>query len=432
MFKVLILAYYFPPLGMSGVQRTLKFAKYMSDYNWKPTVITTGKTGYFAHDTSLLKEAEESDIEIIRTDSYDPNALLAKQGTIKMPNEKVRKTLSSISKTIFIPDNKLSWSKRAYETAKELLSKEKFDIIYVTVPPFSAFMTAAKLRKEFNIPLFVDYRDLWYGNQYAFYPTFYHKAKHKALETECLRVADKIIAVNRRVKEKLLTTYNFLNHDEVEIIPHGYDSADFKEIKLTEKQSRVNANKIRLTYSGIFYESVTPKHFLKAFKKLTIDRPDVAANYELHFVGYLRNENLRLIQKLKLKEYVFDQGYLDHKDAVRKLMESDVLWMTLGNNDDMQNVTPGKLYEYFGTRKPVLALVPDGASANSAREYGASFVCKPDDIEGIISALVSIHDKFIRKTLPTPNEDFVLSHDRKELTNKLVKSFQFYLEETTS
>lgn len=428
MFKVLILAYYFPPMGMSGVQRTLKFAKYMSKFNWQPTVITTGKTGYFAHDLSLMKEAMEAEIEIIRTDAYDPNSLLSKQGTIKMPNENVRKVLSAVSKTFFIPDNKISWANRAYKTAKDLLQKDKFDVLFVSAPPFSAFIAAAKLKKEFRIPLIVDYRDLWFGNQFSFYPTFYHKAKHKSLEGEALRAADKIIAVNRKIKEKLLTTYNFLRHEDVVILPHGYDKEDFKNLKAAAEENH-NNRKIKLIYTGIFYENITPKYFLKAFKKLTIERPDIAAKYELHFVGHLRNENKRMIQNLKLKEYVHDHGYLDHKDVLRKLMESDILWMMLGNKAEMSTVTAGKLFEYFGTRKPILACVPEGASKMAAEEYGASFITPPDDIPAIVSALVEIHNRFNSNDLPTPNEYFILHHDREDLTEKLVKNFQFFLEE---
>jgi hypothetical protein len=117
MFKVLVLAYYFPPMGLSGVQRTLKFVKYLKNFNWEPTVITAGDVGYYAHDYSLLKEAETAGIRIIRTEANDPNSLLSRFGTIKPPSELVRKILNRLGQTFFIPDNKLSWSKKAYKKA---------------------------------------------------------------------------------------------------------------------------------------------------------------------------------------------------------------------------------------------------------------------------------------------------------------------------
>ncbi|MEK6553014.1 MAG: glycosyltransferase, partial [Bacteroidota bacterium] len=262
-----------------------------------------------------------------------------------MPQEFLRKILSRISKAIFIPDNKKSWARKAYKVAKELLQKEKFDIIYVTIPPFSSFVYAAKLKKEFGIPLFVDYRDLWFGNHFAFYPTLYHRYKHKKLEYKSLRLADKVIAINRKIKEKLLLTYPFLSFNDVMIIPHGFDPADFEYNKDKVEQSQ----KMRLTYAGIFYENITPEYFLKAFKQLSIERPDIAANIELEFIGHLRKENNRLISELGINEFVRDHGYLDHNETVKRLKASDVLWMMIGNIQNADTISTSKLYEYIGT-----------------------------------------------------------------------------------
>jgi glycosyltransferase involved in cell wall biosynthesis len=425
MFKVLVISYYFPPMGLSGVQRTLKFTKYMSKYNWKPTVITSGNTGYYAHDEYLLREAENADIEIIRTEGKDPNSILSRYGTIKMPRESIRKLLGKISKAIFIPDNKKSWAKHAYEKAKEILEKESFDIIFVSIPPFSAFDMAAKLKKEFSIPLFVDYRDLWTGNQFAYYPTPYHKSKHKKLEDAALRVADRIIVVNRRIKEELLQNFQFLKFEDVSIIPHGFDPADFDNLEPDPKAN----SKIKITYSGIFYENITPKYFLNAFKKITLERPDVAANIELHFVGLFRKENLNLVKKLKLESFVHIHGYLNHRESLKKIISSDILWLTISNTQNMDKVSAGKLFEYFGTRKPVIAAVPDGASKTAALEYGASFIADPKNVEAIKDTVVKVHDLYHEDKLPVPNEEFVLGHNRETLTERLTKEFQFNLKE---
>src|SRR5512140_1822224 len=102
--KVLIIAYYFPPMGLSGVQRTVKFAKYLPKYGWKPTVLTVEPTGYYAFDETLLKEAEEAGVKIVRTRSYDVNRLLRKHGVIKMPSEMMRKVLQFFGDLFFIPD----------------------------------------------------------------------------------------------------------------------------------------------------------------------------------------------------------------------------------------------------------------------------------------------------------------------------------------
>jgi glycosyltransferase involved in cell wall biosynthesis len=423
MFKVLVIAYYFPPLGLSGVQRTLKFTKYMSHFGWEPTVITTGNAAYFAHDFSLLKEAESAGIKIMRTEAFDVNSVLGKQfETVSMPREFVRKLLSSISKTVFIPDNKKSWAKKAFKMAREILQKEKFDTIFVSIPPFSSFSYAAKLKKEFNISLFVDYRDLWYGNHFAFYPTPYHKYKHKKLEYTALRQVDKVVAVNRRVKEKLILTYPFLSYNDVMIVPHGFDPEDF-----TVEPEKRSSFKMKLTYAGIFYESITPAYLLKAFKQLSAERPDVAADIELEFIGHLRKENKKLITELGLNEFVHDLGYLDHIETVKHLKNSDVLWLMLGKMPNADTVTPGKLMEYFGARKPILGCVVDGATKTALQEYGAAFITSPEDVQEIKNTLIMIHELHKKGNLPKPNEEFILKHDRSLLTEQLVKAFQFYL-----
>lgn len=423
MFKVLVIAYYFPPMGLSGVQRTLKFVKYMKKYGWEPIVLTTAQTGYFAHDNSLLKEAENSGIKIVRVGGKDINSRLSGKGTVKMPAEVIRKILSRLSYSLFIPDNKISWTRNAIVKAREILKSEDIEMIFVSGPPFSSFIMAADLKEEFNLPLIVDYRDLWYGSQFAFYPTPIHKYLHKKKEYRVLKAADKIVTTNRKVKEKILSYYKFLTFEDIYIISHGYDPQDFENL-VPEKK---NNQKMILTYSGIFYEFITPKYLLKAFKKLSIERPDIAANIELHFVGILRKENERLIKKLDLQSFIKQFGYLDHRDALVKVISSDVLWLMVGRARNVETHSAGKLYEYFGSRKPILACLPDGALKSAAEEYGAGIITEPDNIEQIKNALLTIFELYKNGNLPVPNEEFVEKHRRDYLTELLTKQFQFLI-----
>ncbi len=422
MFKVLVIAYYYPPMGLSGVQRTMKFTKYMPQFNWEPTVITTGKTGYYAHDLTLLEEAEKAGVIIKRTEAFDPQSLLKRKGTMKMPPEIVRKILSRVSKTFFIPDNKKFWSLKAYNFAASILRQEHFDVIFVSGPPFSSFITAAKLRERFNVPLIIDYRDAWTGNQFAFNPTPYHSWKHKKLEDKVLRKADKVIVVNRLIKENLLKKFPFLTFNDVLILPHGFDPEDYRDVEPVYGEK----NKCKILYSGIFYESITPKYLLKAFKELSVERPDIATNIELQFAGLFRRENQKLVARLGLQHFVKEFGYLNHKETVRRILSADVLWVMLSNKR-MAAVTPGKLFEYFGSKKPVLATVPNGVAKMAAEKYGASFITPPDDIKAIKNMLIQIDKRFREGTLPAPNEKFIEEHNRLTLTEKLTKEFQFYL-----
>lgn len=425
MFKVLVIAYYFPPLGLSGVQRTLKFVKYMSPHGWQPTVVTTGDIAYYAHDKSLQTELDELGIRVIRTSSFDPNAILSKFGTVKMPDERIRKILNLISQTIFIPDNKISWAKKAFDTVSEILSKEKFDLIFVSAPPFSAFRISAKLKKKFDIPLVVDYRDLWYKSYFAFYPTLLHSFLHKRMEYSSLKAADKVIVTNRKIKEKLLNFYKFLTFADVVIIPHGFDPEDFSHIKPVPKTT----DKMIITYSGVFLEYNTPKYFLKGFKLLTVERPDIASKIELHFVGHLRKENKNLIKQLKLEEFIKDFGYMNHDEAVRKVISSDVLWFMIGRKRNIDAILPGKMFEYFGSGKPVIACVPEGAAKSAASEYGASFITEPDNINEIKDIIFKVYQLYLQKQLPAPDMSFIEKHRRDYLTGILIKQFQLLIKE---
>ncbi|MEE9431669.1 MAG: glycosyltransferase [Melioribacteraceae bacterium] len=423
MFKVLVIAYYYPPLGLSGVQRTLKFTKYMQQFGWKPTVITTGKMAYFAHDQSLLQEAEQANIEIVRTESLNPSSLLRNKGTVKMPSSFLMKIFSRVSKTFFIPDNKIFWSSKAIRTARKVLKKHKFDAIYVSAPPFSTIEKAILLKKEFNIPLFVDYRDAWLTNQFRFYPTPVHKYMNKRLEDKTLRNVDRTLVVNRAVKEDLMNEYKFLSFNDVEILTHGFDPEDFIGV---EPLPRTN-DKLIIMYSGIFYEGITPKYFLKAFKKLTLENPDVASNIELHFVGHFKSENRRIVKRLKLQSFVKEIGYLTHKDSVKRIISSDILWLMLPNDEKMSNVTPGKIFEYFGTQKPILACLSEGISKSIISDYGASFITKPNDVEEIKNTFLKMHKLFLANELPKPKLEYVDLFNRIKLTKDLTKIFQFYL-----
>jgi len=404
-------------MGLSGVQRTLKFVKYLKNYNWEPTVITTGKVAYFAHDDSLQKELAETGVRVIRVAGSDPNSILSKKGTVKLPSEFIRNTFNKLSQIFFIPDNKNSWSKKAFKKATELIASEHFDCVFITGPPFSQFDAFSSLKKKYNIPIVLDYRDLWYESYFAFYPTPFHKRVHKKKEYQALKAADLIIVTNRKLKEKLLSSFQFLTFNDIVIIPHGYDIQDFEGISAQPKPQ----NKMVLMYSGIFMVYSTPKYFLKAFKQLSIERTDIASNIELQFVGFLREENKKLIRKLNLQTFVKDHGYVSHTESISKLKSADVLWFMVGKRKNIEAILPGKVYEYIGSKKPLIASVPDGAAKLAVTEYKASFITEPDNIEQIKNTIIEVYKLYKEGNLPVPDENFVEGFRRDILTEQLAK-----------
>ncbi|HEV8539138.1 MAG TPA: glycosyltransferase [Bacteroidota bacterium] len=417
--NVFVVAYYFPPMGLSGVQRTLKFVKYLPQFGWQPTVLTVTPTGYFAQDYTLLEEINPLHIEIRRVGSLDPNRLFRKKGVVKMPSERLRKVFTYVSDMFFIPDNKIGWKRKALNAAEEMFARNKFEVIFATAPPFTDFLIGMELSKKFKIPLVVDYRDPWLEYPFKYYPTSLHKWRNFVLESSVLHAASRIIATNRRVKEMILQRHKFLNYKDVTILPQGFDPQDF-----CLAPGQVKSNKFKITHAGVFYGDRTPKYFLQALKKVVTERPDIGKQLEACFIGNIHDEHLKLIKSLHLEEYVVTTGYLDHARCVQHLMTSDVLWLMLKNDSQ----SPGKLYEYFGARKPILACIPDGFLRQTIEEAEAGIIVLPDGVEGITRALLTFYEQYKTQTLPRPSEDIVKKYDRVELTDELSKIFGFLVE----
>ncbi len=423
--KVLVIAYYFPPMGLSGVQRTLKFVKYLPQYDWEPTVLTVTPTAYYALDYGMLRELNDNDIRTVRTNSIDPTRLFEAGKPVKMPHEKLRNLLSAISQAVFIPDNKVGWKREAVKAARKLMRDEQFDAILSTAPPYTCHLIGAELSKEFRLPLIVDYRDAWVDNPLHFYLTPFHRMIHQKLERRVLRASSRVITINRRIKELMIRRYRFLGYNDIAIIPQGYDPADFV---IEETLKLPFSDRMRITYSGTFYRNRTPKHFLRALSELFKEHPEYRKKIEAVFIGTFRKENLALVESLGLQDVVKVFGYLDHKSAIRYLITSDILWMTIGNGKGEDMISTGKLFEYIGSRKPILGLVPDGVARNTILESGVGKVVNPDDVPGIKRALTEYYGLWEKNELPEIDPDFARNFDRIKLTGDLARELSSQLD----
>jgi len=423
--RVLIIAYYFPPMGLSGVQRTLKFAKYLPPLGWKPTVLTVTPTGYFAQDESLLGEVESAGIEVIRTGSLDPTRAFSKRNNapvvVKMPSEPFRKLLNITSQIFFIPDNKIGWKRRALRAALAFMEREKVDLIFATAPPYTDFLIGAELQRKTGIPLVVDYRDAWYDNPYHFYFTPLHRYLHARLEKRVLRAANKIITINRRIKELLLRRYRFLRYDDVLIVPQGYDPSDFN----VDSEALPRTPKMRFTYAGTFIDKRSPKFFLRALKNALARTPEMRGNIEACFLGNFREENRKLVTALGLEDVVNVVGYKGHAETARYLLASDVLWLIIGEGKGEDMMSTGKLFDYIGARKPILGCVPEGVARTVIRESKAGNVTSPYDEHEIEQAIQKLYRDWKSGALPVPDSAFTQKYRRDILTAELARIFEF-------
>ncbi len=418
--NVLVIAYYFPPMGLSGVQRTVKFVKYLRDHGWYPVVLTVAPGGYYAYDRSLLQEVEEAGVDIVRTGSFDPTRLYKPGKAVKLPRESLRKLMNRISQTIFIPDNKIGWKKKAVKKALEIKDKYNFELIFSTAPPFTDHVIGRDISRELKLPLVLDYRDAWLDYQFAFYLTPFHRYLHYRIEKSCVRAASMVAVVNRKIKIKILEKYPFLHYNDVHIIPQGYDPADFTVNSLP---SLPDSHTMRVTYTGTFIEDITPVPLLRALAKIFNENPKLKGRIKLTFAGLFRKRDKRLIRKLGLQNDVELPGYIDHRSCTQLMMNSDVLFITLGKKKNRDHVTMGKLYDYFGARKPILAALPEGVAAQAVKETDAGVVTDPENVDEIADALLKYFDKFRRRELQPVPESAVEKYDRTKLTGELANIF---------
>lgn len=419
MFKVLVIVFDFPPVGLSGVQRTLKFVKYMPQFSWQPTVVTNSKIKHFAIDKSLLDELQNSAIRIIRVPELGSDLKSKNFSNRKISGEFFRRLWSKVEQTFFFPDKKKSWVNSASKVIDDLLAKETFNAIFISGPPFSLFKLVSALKIKFRIPIIIDYRELWYKGYTSFYPTLIHKKINKIIEYKALKAADGIVVSNRKIKEKLIENFKFLTFNDVRIITNGFDPQDYEGIVILPK----NNTRMRLLFSGIFLFNNSPKYFLEAFKKLSIQQPDIAKNIELHFTGFLRNEDQKIIRNLSLQEFIYNHGFLGHKDAIKILVGSDVVWLSLNDKKYNESVLPGKMYETFAAKKPLIACLPEGAAKIVAQEYPATFFCESENTDQIYKVIAEVYKQYSTGRLPSVSDDFLVNFRRDYLTEQLTKLF---------
>lgn len=431
MKKVLIISYYFPPMGMSGVQRTLKFAKYLPHYGWQPHVLTASSPRYFAFDTSLLAELS-GDTPIHRSGSWDALSLMQaltrrrsaiRSGESMDPPERVRKSLSLLSQTLFQPDNKIGWLPFALRKGLRLLAAEPFDLIYSTAPPYTDHLVGLALKALSKRPLVLDFRDAWTRNPLHTYVTPFHLGASQLLERLVVRQADAVVSINEWIQDGLRPAHGPDDGAKFHVVSHGFDPEDFQ---LAGRELVPSPDVFTITYAGTFYGARTPAYFLEALRLLLDEMPEARRKIRAVFVGVFRKDNQRLVQELRLEDVVQIVPYSEHRQSIGYLLRSHLLWLTVAEGP---TISTSKLYEYIGARKPILACVPsDGAAARVVRDLGNATVVPPQDVQAIKEALRAYYHRFATSGLPPPTDARkVRRYDRKTLTGQLAEVFDAVL-----
>ena len=401
-------------MGGSGVQRPAKLAKYLRGFGWEPIILTPEPGAYINFDDTLLEELNNLKIRTERVDIRSMFHTSGKKQTKVKPSWWKTRLLRFITSWFFLPDNKKSWIEPAYQKAKKLISDEKIDAVFSTAPPYSNLIVAKKLKNELGIPVVMDFRDDWLNSHWIDYPTKWHYNKMKRLESETIKTADAITVVNERYKNSISGRYPGSDKIQFKVIPNGYDPENLEQVVPAG-----NPEKFTIIHSGRFYNVIQPDQFLHSVREVIKQNPEIEKKIALQFQGGLSEMHWKLINKLGLTEIVTDFGYVQHQQAVQNLMNADLLFLTLGNRRHMEDVTPGKLFEYMGTLKPILAFVPEGITSALLKLYGAAETCELNDRKAGAESILNLYQQWVDKTLPEGNKQFSEQFNRKYTAQQL-------------
>lgn len=417
MKQLLVIAYYFPPMGLSGVQRTLKFVKYLPEFGWQPTVLTVEPHAYFAFDDTLLHELDGKGIQIWRIEPAGIFSLFKGRKTVSLKNEGVRKVLNRLSQAFFIPDNKTGWGKQALQQL-EKRDLGQFNAVFATAPPFTSHLLGGQLRHRHGIPLLLDYRDAWLEFPYHHYWTDWHRKKHQALEQRSLAAADAVIVTSSHIRRLLLQRYPNLQLDSrLSVLTQGYDSQDFHQASPVQP---LDSATMHFVYTGIFYEDRDPQQLFRVLAQIKAQHPQVYQILAFHMVGYVQEEYRAIAEAMEVDDCCHYHGYVEHHESIRWIQRADVVWFNIGSRSQgFQTVSPGKAFEYLGSRKPILAILPENDIRTILESFHHAFIVNPEDDDTLRQTILHLADLKQQGRLPVGDAAAISRFDRRTLTGEL-------------
>ncbi len=410
MRRVLMIAHQFPPIGGSGVQRTVKFVKYLPDFGYKCIVFTRqAKKAALTDDTLYLDIP--ADTIIYRTKAWDLSEWF-------FP---LNLTGKFIRRRVLIPDGERLWEHFSIKKAIQIVKDEKIQLLYSTSQPFSTHLLALEIKKKYpEIPWVADFRDEWTNNAFvkAYNYNLMRIRKEKHMERRVFEMADSVVINTPFMRDNSVRDNPDLAY-KFRVIPNGFDREDFEGITNGEPN-----DKFTLTYTGLIYGNTSPETVFKALSTLLDEKKIDPAKIKLCFVGRFKEGNLTQMAKAyNVLEMIEILPYLSHRESIKKLMMSDALLLLLGKGTDA--IYTGKLMEYINTGKPILASVPaNGAAAALIKETGTGFIADCDDIETTARHIQTLYESWLAGEKPiSPNIKLISRYERRELTKELANIF---------
>jgi hypothetical protein len=415
--KVLIVTYYWVPAGGSGVQRWLKFVKYLRDFNIEPIVYTVDSAKYPIIDESLENDVPEY-LEVIKKSIWEPNDLLSifKKKETKTsagflnPNPTFfGRILQYVRANYFIPDARKFWIKPSVKYLQKYLSENKIDAIITTGPPHSLHLIGLELKKKTNIKWIADFRDPWTDIDYFHQLPLTKKAvkKHHKFEKEVLGNADATLVVGKTMKA---------NYEEfsknIHVVTNGYDSAE------KENEESVLDTKFSITHIGLMNADRNPKVLWKALSELSEENEGFKNDLEIKLIGKLSDKVLEDLAKYQF-ENVVKINYVPHKEVQKFQRTSQILLLAVNKVPSAKGIITGKIFEYLKAKRPILAIgSEDGDLAEILEKTNSGTIVDFNNKGAMKKTVIGLYESYKNNSLKVASKD-VEQYHRKELTKQL-------------
>lgn len=429
--RVLIIAYYWPPSGGPGVQRWLKFVKYLRRYGWEPIVYTAENAEYPVLDPSLEKEIPEG-VLVVKQPIWEPYGFYKKLIGQKKEERVVsgflqdKKSFSPAHKfarwirgNIFIPDARRFWIRPSVKFLRSWIKDNPVDMIISTGPPYSMHLIGLGLKERTNLPWIADFRDPWANISFAgdLYMSKWARKQNARLESKVLNAADHVLVVGKMMQEEFFSKTS----KPVSVITNGFDSEDFENV--TPEQ---NSGYFTLVHTGSLSERQNQPFLWEVLSRMRKENPQFKAKLKIKLIGKNDASVLQSLRETGLEECTEIQEYVPHSTVVSSQLGASVLLLSINNYGDEKNsffspkaILTGKLFEYLAARRPVLFIGPsDSQGAEIVTQCNAGTAIDFNDKVKLQAALINWFREFEQGPLQIKSQG-IEQFSRENLTRKL-------------
>ena len=365
--KVLVISYYWPPSGGPGVQRVLKFCKYLNRFGWDPIVLTVKDGDFPVKDYSLNEEAKIAKVYYAKSISFHKfyNWIAGKKTTqthhlssSKEDSIKV-KLFRWIRNNLIVPDGRIGWYPNAVKIGSSIINSNDIKVIFSSAPPYTVHLIAMKLSKKYSIPWVADFRDPWVDNKYN------NENKRLWLTKLVDSSLEKRVINNACARTTVSKTISGYYEKPFSVIHNGYDEEDFTSVNEKEQ------NTVVISYMGTMTKSQNPSMFFQSVNELNLNQE----KYQIDLIGNIHPDIKSYIQNNKYDNFIKIKSYIPHKDAIRKMCESDFLLLVIPNTKKNIGIVTGKLFEYIRSMRKIIMIGPPNSDAAKIIAQTNSGIC---------------------------------------------------------